>query len=59
LRRSYFKVANLEAITASTGNLNVTGTITVDNDATGSVVIDNGSIRIYNGTTLRVKLGRL
>lgn len=56
---SYFKVANLEAITASTGNLNVTGTITVDNDATGSVVIDNGSIRIYNGTTLRVKLGRL
>ena len=35
------------------------GTITVDNDATGSVVIDNGSIRIYNGTTLRVKLGRL
>jgi len=56
---SYFKVANLEAITASTGNLNVTGTITVDYDATGSVVIDNGSIRIYNGTTLRVKLGRL
>jgi hypothetical protein len=56
---SYFKVANLEAITASTGNLNVTGTITVDNDATGSVVIDNGSIRIYNGTSLRVKLGRL
>jgi hypothetical protein len=56
---SYFKVANLEAITASTGNLNVTGTITVDNDATGSVVIDNGSIRIYNGTALRVKLGRL
>ena len=56
---SYFKVANLEAITASTGSLNVTGTITVDNDATGSVVIDNGSIRIYNGTTLRVKLGRL
>jgi hypothetical protein len=56
---SYFKVANLEAITASTGNLNVTGTITVDNDATGSVVIDNGSIRIFNGTSLRVKLGRL
>ena len=56
---SYFKVANLQAITASTGNLNVTGTITIDNDATGSVVIDNGSIRIYNGTTLRVKLGKL
>lgn len=56
---SYFKVANLEAINASTGNLNVTGTITIDNDATGSVVIDNGSIRIYNGTSLRVKLGRL
>jgi hypothetical protein len=56
---SYFKVANLQAITASTGSLNVTGTITVDNDATGSVVIDNGSIRIYNGTTLRVKLGKL
>jgi hypothetical protein len=56
---SYFKVANLEAINASTGNLNVTGTITIDNDASGSVVIDNGSIRIYNGANLRVKLGRL
>ena len=56
---SYFKVANLQAITAETGSLNVTGTITVDNDSTGSVVIDNGSIRIYNGTSLRVKLGRL
>jgi hypothetical protein len=56
---SYFKVANLEAITASTGNLNVTGTITVASDASGSVVIDNFGMSVYNGTVLRVRLGKL
>jgi len=56
---SYFKVANLEAITASTGNLNVTGTITVASDATGSVVIDSYGMSVYNGTALRVRLGKI
>lgn len=56
---SYFKVANLEAITASTGSLTVTGTITVASDASGSVIIDNTGVKIYNAGVLRVKLGSI
>ena len=60
---SYFKVGNLQAISANTGTLTVTGTITVSDDTNGTVLIKTDGIYIYSGPStarvLRVKLGNI
>ena len=60
---SYFKVGNLQAISANTGALTVTGTITVADDTSGAVLITTSGMAIYSGPSssrvLRVKLGSI
>jgi hypothetical protein len=60
---SYFKVGNLQAVSANTGTLTVTGTITVSDDTSGAVLITTSGMSIYSGPStarvLRVKLGNI
>lgn len=58
---SYFKVDTLEAVTANTGNLTVSGTIKVGSTAstTNGILITPNNISIYNAGVLRVKLGSI
>ena len=56
---SSLKVGNLQAISANTGNLTVTGTITVFGNTTSGLLIDGSGISIYNDSKLRVRLGSI
>ena len=56
---SSLKVGNLQAISANTGNLTVTGTITVFGNTTSGILIDGSGISIYNDSKLRVRLGSI
>lgn len=56
---SSLKVGNLQAISANTGDLNVTGTIKVYGNTTNGILIDSTGISIYNDSKLRVKLGSI
>lgn len=56
---SNLKVGNLQAISANTGDLNVTGTIKVFGNLTNGILIDSTGISIYNDTKLRVRLGSI
>ncbi len=56
---SALKVGSLSAITANTGALTVTDTITVTGNGTDGVLIKTDGISIFNGGVLRVKLGSI
>ena len=56
---SNLKVGNLQALAVNTGDLNVTGTITVFGNNTNGILIDSTGISIYNSSILRVRLGSI
>jgi len=56
---SSLKVGNLQAISANTGDLNVTGTIKVFGNTTNGILIDSTGITIYNDSVARVRLGSI
>jgi hypothetical protein len=56
---SNLKVGNLQAISANTGTLTVTGTISVTGDTANGVLIKTDGIYIYKDSKVRVKLGNI